>query len=413
MNSPTISSTQQQDQVARSNSTQARRHGADQKSQLGPSAFADLLQQATEPADDADSADLLTDRALTETRDGAPGTSDGWLALAQAYHQAPRAAETAATAATDSDAPASVAASADAPDTPVSTADVRPTDTDPVPELDAEARAEAAETGPRRPSGKGAAKTTVGTGIGAPATRQDAAAAPSVTAAGAATSVTATAASGLAAVMAPRADTRAPVAAGQVSPEGVGETAPTLLPATGAERSAVARDGSGAPQTDVQAGADGAPTERSRDAEAPQPDTPAWDQQWGEAMEDLGHQVSYWLGRGVRQAHIQVGAGLERPIEVAVTLDNGQAVLHFQTDSATTRAAIESGAAEALRHALARDGIGLAGLSVGSQDRQSQQGADGQPGRRAWRLDGAGDVAPTQATAPMRPPGNRVLDLYA
>lgn len=420
MNSPTVSSTQQQDQVARNNSAQMRRHGADQKAQQGASAFADLLQQAAEPAEDqVEAADLLDSDAPTDAQAANPAMSDEWLALNQAY-QATRPADTQApdTASTASGADAGEATTGI--QTPATT--TAGTDGDPVPELDAEARAEASDAGPRRtPKGGPRAQSAApSSGLGAPAaTRQDLLGGGTSTSFAAAATASGTAASataGAAAVMASRSDLpgRAPTGAAPAA-EATAE-APPPTPATASVERTGARGGEGAPQTDVQAGSDGPTTERANAADAPSPDTPAWDQQWGEAMEDLGHQVSYWLGRGVKQAHLQVGNGLERPLEVAVTLDKGQAMLHFQTDSLAARAAIESGAADALRQALARDGIGLAGLSVGSQDRQGQPGADAPPARAAWRTGGTDAGVPVElgpTTTVSRPAGNRVLDLYA
>lgn len=410
MSTSTVSSTQQQDQVARSNSAQMRKHSADQKAAQGPSAFADLLQQATEPTE-VDSADLLLDDSERPDTN-APTDPSEWLALTQAYAGV-RTAETPAATATTPTTPR-VTDTSEAPADPL--AHTAPAEGDPVPEQDAEARAEAAGTGPRRAPAKGApgvagTNTAAAAGLGAPAARAD----TSVAAGGANTLAQATSVvlPGGAALPMARTDTAARATSAGPTSAGTTEDSTAPLP-SGSERVQASRGDAGAPQTDVQTGGDGTPSsERSHQAEAPQPEAAPWAEQWGEAMEDVGHQISYWLGKGVKQAQIQVEAGLDRPLEVAVSLDKGQAVLHFQTDSASARAAIESGAADALRDALARDGIGLAGLSVGSQDRQGQAGEQAQQGRRAWGVSGVESGGPAETVGLTRPASNRVLDLYA
>lgn len=410
MSTSTVSSTQQQDQVARSNSAQMRKHSADQKASQGPSAFADLLQQATEPTE-ADSADLLLDDSDRPDAQ-APTDPSEWLALTQAY-SASRTADKPTADTTASGATPPAADAGEIPTDPLARA--RSADGEPVPELDTEARAEAAGANPRRTPSRGAVGATGTTtpstaGLGAPATRDDTGTAANFGTIAQAASVVLP---GGAALPLARTDTPARATPGGLPAAGTTEDSTAPLPA-GAERVQAARNDAGAPQTDVQTGGDGtAPSERSHHAEAPQPDATPWAEQWGEAMEDVGHQISYWLGKGVKQAQIQVEAGLDRPLEVAVSLDKGQAVLHFQTDSASARAAIESGAAEALRDALARDGIGLAGLSVGSQDRQNPSGEQPQGGRRAWGVAGAEASGPTETVSLTRPASNRVLDLYA
>lgn len=412
MSTNTVSSTQQQDQIARSNSAQIRRHGADQKASQGASSvFADLLQQATEPAE-VDSADLLQD---TSPQDSHPTPDDPstWLALTQAYGT-PRATNT-PTANTSAPDTRPAAETLEAPTSPL--AQTAPTDDEPVPELDAESRAEATSPNPRRTpakavAGAGAASPST-TGLGAPASS---ARHEMVTTTGptATANTLVTTPPGAVAILAARVDTPARAVANGLTLLGSAtENAPTPLP-SGLERVQAARSDAGAPQTDVHAGGEGtSPSERGADAEAPQPDAVPWAEQWGEAMEDVGHQISYWLGKGVKQAQIQVDAGLDRPLEVAVSLDKGQAVLHFQTDSAQARAAIESGAADALRDALARDGIGLAGLSVGSQDRQGRSGAEtlGSAPEARGIAQTADDSLVEAAT--ITRPSNRVLDLYA
>lgn len=421
MSNTTLSSTQQQDRVAASNSSQMRRHSADHKASQGASAFAGLLQQASEPAEtEADvnarelfDVDLKIDPQTQNAAD--------WLALSQALNGG-RGNLSTPVDATDSALAATRAKPQPGGSQPLAT-DLETTATDETLQgadtaVTADLAAEAgANAPPRRASAKatGAALAqalggpTGGAGVGVPQ-RNDAPATvaaavlantPAATLGGAALPINAAPEAGQHGVRAALASE---------------ETGGSLdAPATGPDRLSAVRAEGGATQTDVQAGTEGQGGADSRsDIETPQPtDTPAWGERWGEAMDDVGHQVSYWLGRGVKQAQIQIDAGLERPMEVAVSFDNGQAVLHFQTDNPAARAAIEQGAADALRQALLRDGIGLAGLSVGSQGRQDQPSGDGQPTRPGWH-NGRGEATATEGTPrPATRQSNRVLDLYA
>lgn len=416
MSSTTVSSTQQQDRIASSNSSQMRRGSADHKAAQGASPFANLLQQASEPAEtetDISARELFETDPKADAQ--APNAAD-WLALAQALNGGRGNLSTPIDAA-DSGLNAARQTAATDGNQPLSTGPEVTAADETLPVADAEATEAQAGTTPRRTPAKAAGAAALaaaasaaaaGAGVGAPA-RNDAPAAvaaavlagtPAATQGGAALPASA-------ALQAATQGVRAAMAAEE-------NTGTLDTPTGGLERLlATPAESGGAPQTDVQAGTDGqGGTESRSDTELAQAtDTPAWGERWGEAMDDVGHQVSYWLGRGVKQAQIQVEAGLERPLEVAVSLDKGQAVLHFLTDDSAARTAIEQGAADALRQALSRDGIGLAGLSVGSQGRQDQpQGQSAHAGRPGERSDNA--AAEAAPRTPQRQ-SSRVLDLYA
>lgn len=101
--------------------------------------------------------------------------------------------------------------------------------------------------------------------------------------------------------------------------------------------------------------------------DATQAPTETWQSAWSNAMDKIGQQVSYWLGKGVSQAQLTVHGSQGDAVDVRVLLRDGQAHLEFLTNNELTRATIAQNGADALRTALAHSGISLASLSVDAQ----------------------------------------------
>jgi hypothetical protein len=138
----------------------------------------------------------------------------------------------------------------------------------------------------------------------------------------------------------------------------------------------------------------------------------------GDAFETLGAQVSFWAAQNTKRASVNLDAGLDSPLTVDVALDQGQVQIAFRTDDATAQAAIKSHAQAVLGDLLARSGIGLAGLSVGSQASQGQnqqhaQGQNGWPGLHRALDRVAGSEAPSSTPRVTTLSNARGLDVYA
>jgi hypothetical protein len=117
---------------------------------------------------------------------------------------------------------------------------------------------------------------------------------------------------------------------------------------------------------------EGPPPSADSSTAAPEAFAQSLGQAMGDAFEQMGAQVGYWAARGVQRATLQVQAGLGERIDVDVSLRNGEARLEFWADNPLTRTAIAEHAPGALAEMLARQGIGLGGLSVSTQQRQGR-----------------------------------------
>jgi len=159
--------------------------------------------------------------------------------------------------------------------------------------------------------------------------------------------------------------------------------------------------------------------EHKPSAEETQSTADQWRDQWAEAMEQMGQQVSYWVGQGgVRQATLRVGNGWQQAMDVKLSMKNGRAHIEFQTDHEAARSAIAQGGSEVLRELLAQSGIALGEVSIGAQaGGGSGTGADphhAPQARGTGAVMTAGtDAAATSGTA-LRPRASHSagLDLY-
>ncbi len=126
----------------------------------------------------------------------------------------------------------------------------------------------------------------------------------------------------------------------------------------------------------------------------------------------LADTVSYWVSQGVQKAELKLdGFGVE-PIEVSISLANGEAQIGFRTDRADVREVIE-GALSHLKELLASEGLVLAGVSVGTAG-QDRAGAQAQRERAGARHKGVSLVEPDVALTAPRPRGvsGRTVDLF-
>lgn len=142
-----------------------------------------------------------------------------------------------------------------------------------------------------------------------------------------------------------------------------------------------------------------------------------WREQWAEAMDQMGQQVSYWVTQGgVRQATLRVGNGWQQAMDVKLSMKNGQAEIEFLTDHEAARSAIAEGGTEVLRELLAQSGIDLGQVSVGAQTTGS--GADDPQGQAGTtRVPSPANAMPATPAAPAtalqpRHANSTGLDLY-
>jgi len=138
-----------------------------------------------------------------------------------------------------------------------------------------------------------------------------------------------------------------------------------------------------------------------------------------DTFEAIGAQVSLWASGKTQRASFSVREGLDDPLSVDVTLNDGVAQLSFRTDDAALRQLIQAQAPTALADALARAGLALGSLEVGNQSAQSQgQRPDMPSTARTVRMSltaANGDDGTTSAPSVhlRRDSGSVGLDVYA
>lgn len=138
-----------------------------------------------------------------------------------------------------------------------------------------------------------------------------------------------------------------------------------------------------------------------------------------DTFEAIGAQVSLWASGKTQRASFSVGEGLDTPLSVDVTLNDGVAQLRFRTDDAALRQLIQAQAPTALADALARAGLALGGMEVGGQSAQGQGQDSGTPAAgRAVRmgltaLTGTDAAEPVSSARLQRDRGGVGLDVYA
>ncbi|MCX7227007.1 MAG: flagellar hook-length control protein FliK [Burkholderiales bacterium] len=126
----------------------------------------------------------------------------------------------------------------------------------------------------------------------------------------------------------------------------------------------------------------------------------------------LADTLSYWVSQGVQKAELKLDGFGAEPVEVSISLANGEAQIGFRTDRADVREVIE-GAMSHLKELLASEGLVLAGVSVGTAG-QDRAGAQAQRERAGVRQKGISLVEPDVALAAPRPRGvsGRTVDLF-
>ena len=129
----------------------------------------------------------------------------------------------------------------------------------------------------------------------------------------------------------------------------------------------------------------------------------------------VAEQVKYWMSNDVQNAELKLDGLGKDPVQVSISMTGNEAHIAFRTDEAQARGVLE-GAAAQLKDMLGREGVVLAGVSVGNSGSQSDSSAgtgDRRPRqgvRQAFVAAPIGSVASTGSRAAVS--SGRALDLF-
>lgn len=214
-----------------------------------------------------------------------------------------------------------------------------------------------------------------------------------------------------------------PLAAGFGLGENSADTALGLAPAGSATRQGSDGLSAAAPGT-VVAGASDANGlgNSSGDANSPQgqasPDQA--DPQQAQGLADEPTEIGHWGTGALRHASLRVGEDAATAIDIQLKVQGQQVDVNFATDNPETRDALREQATAALSELLQQSGLGLGGVSVGTQGqpRHSSGDASGGSGQgpstvQLGQARRAGQGAEAAAPARPRTDDNRPLDVFA
>lgn len=130
----------------------------------------------------------------------------------------------------------------------------------------------------------------------------------------------------------------------------------------------------------------------------------------------VAETVSYWASQGVQTAELELEGFGDSPVEVSIVLNGDQAQIDFRTDQAGVRQILEAATAQ-LKDLLSNQGLQLAGVSVGTSGKGSEQGSESGGERRARPGAQHATLVKTEALGAARarminPAVGRSLDLF-
>lgn len=125
----------------------------------------------------------------------------------------------------------------------------------------------------------------------------------------------------------------------------------------------------------------------------------------------VAEQVQYWISQDVQNAQLKLEGLGEAPVEVSIRMQGNEAHVAFRTDEVQTREVLER-SGEHLKDMLAREGVLLSGVSVGTSGANDGGGQDRRP--RQGVKQALVQVVDVTAGAPVRPDktAGRALDLF-
>jgi flagellar hook-length control protein FliK len=127
----------------------------------------------------------------------------------------------------------------------------------------------------------------------------------------------------------------------------------------------------------------------------------------------VAEQVKYWISQDVKSAELTLdGLGFS-PVEVSISMQGNEAQVEFRTDESTAREAIEQ-ASEQLKESLLRQGVVLAGMSVGASHDGGASGQDRRQRDAEGRQAKMTVLEPLQVAGASRQPISmgRAVDLF-
>ncbi|MDP3425580.1 MAG: flagellar hook-length control protein FliK [Burkholderiaceae bacterium] len=139
-------------------------------------------------------------------------------------------------------------------------------------------------------------------------------------------------------------------------------------------------------------------------------------------MERLSAQVSYWATQGAQRANLTIAGDQADPLNVTIAFEKGEINVHFETDEASVREALQTGAEEILNRLLEAKGMTLGSVSIGlgqsdsRQQHSSHQGSNPteRVNQRAGRApQGLAGIAPTTTRPATQIISANKLDFFA
>ncbi|OIQ67149.1 flagellar hook-length control protein [mine drainage metagenome] len=126
----------------------------------------------------------------------------------------------------------------------------------------------------------------------------------------------------------------------------------------------------------------------------------------------VAETVTHWVTHGVQNAELTLDGLGSEPVQVRISLHGDQAQIDFRSNQADVRLALE-GAGAQLKSMLSSEGLQLAGMSVGTSGKGSQQHEQRQPqtGIRQTTVLSVDALAGTTPRVGNRSVG-QALDLY-
>ena len=131
----------------------------------------------------------------------------------------------------------------------------------------------------------------------------------------------------------------------------------------------------------------------------------------------VAEQVKYWISHDVQNAELKLDGLGKDPVQVSISMSGNEANIVFRTDESQARGILENASAH-LRDMLGREGLVLAGVSVGTSGGGAADGSGGGAPRQRGSVRQttvAPAALPSVASGPRRPSGGnsgRALDLF-
>jgi hypothetical protein len=129
----------------------------------------------------------------------------------------------------------------------------------------------------------------------------------------------------------------------------------------------------------------------------------------------VAEQVNYWISRDVQNAELKLNGFDGLPVEVSISMHGNEAQVDFRTDQAEIREILQE-AEPHLKHMLAKEGLVLSGVSVGTSAQTPHDTPDQQTrkGLRPERsdTDAVQAVLPTATSPRASDASGRALDIF-